>query len=199
MDPMVFAWDGASSGDQSGRSVSTAGDINGDGYDDLLVGAPYADPDGHSNAGTAYVIFGKKSAYTASRDLDSLTDTQGFAIEGIDAGDQAGFSVDGAGDVNGDGYDDIIVGAPGAASAKGESYVLFGGDFTGNSTVTSASGDDSVSFSASRTDLVSEPRDNPRTPGDDTTYSSFFQHGHLCGIVYAHGDQSGRQKRYCAC
>ena len=168
-----FRLDGASSGDQSGRSVSTAGDINGDGYDDLLVGAPYADPDGRSNAGTTYVIFGKKSGYTASKDLDSLTDKEGFAIEGIDKDDWAGFSADRAGDVNGDGYDDIIIGAPGANSKKGESYVLFGGDFTGDSTVTGASADDSVSLSAAGVVDVSESRDNPRTPGDDSTYTTF--------------------------
>ena len=74
-----------------------------------------------------------------------------------------------AGDVNNDGYDDIIIGAPGAASKKGETYVLFGGDFTGDSTVSSASADDALSVSSSG--LVSEafePRDNPLTPGDTT-------------------------------
>jgi hypothetical protein len=162
-----FRLDGASSGDQSGRSVSTAGDINGDGYDDLLVGAPYADPDGRSNAGTTYVIFGKKSGYTASKDLDSLTDKEGFAIEGIDRDDWAGFSADRAGDVNGDGYDDIIIGAPGAASKKGESYVLFGGDFTGDSTVTGSSSDDLIASSSTSSNSVFETgRDNPLTPGE---------------------------------
>ena len=107
-----------------------------------------------------------------------MTVTTGFAdgvltITGDGYAGLSGGTLSTAGDINGDGYDDIIIGAPGANSKKGESYVLFGGDFTGDSTVTSASGDDSVSLSASRTDLISEPRDNPRTSGDDTNYSAF--------------------------
>jgi hypothetical protein len=45
--------------DRSGYSVSSAGDVNGDGLDDLIVGATYADPSGKSNAGKSYVVFGK--------------------------------------------------------------------------------------------------------------------------------------------
>ena len=101
--------------------------------------------------------------------LSELDDSQGFVIEGIDKGDQAGWSVNTAGDVNGDGYDDIIIGAPYAASKKGESYVLFGGDFTGDSTVSSASADDAVStVTASAVETITEPRDNPITSGDAT-------------------------------
>ena len=86
-------------------------------------------------------------------------------IEGIDDDDRAGWSVDTAGDVNGDGYDEFIIGAPQAASKKGESYVLFGGDFTGDSTVSSASADDAVStIAASAVETVTEPRDNPILP-----------------------------------
>ena len=110
--------------DLSDGLLITIGDINGDGYDDLLVRAPYADPDGRSNAGTAYLIFGKKSDYTASKDLDSLTDKEGFAIEGIDKDDWAGVSADRTGDVNGDGYDDIISGAP-VATAKRASLMSY--------------------------------------------------------------------------
>ena len=80
-----------------------------------------------------------------------------------------GYAVNTAGDINNDGYDDIIIGAPGAASKKGETYVLFGGDFTGDSTVSSASADDALSVSSSG--LVGEafePRDNPLTTVDAT-------------------------------
>ena len=164
-----FRLDGADGGDQAGFSVSEAGDVNGDGIDDLLVGAPYADPENRSSAGEVYVVFGKKSGYKSTWDLDSLTDTEGFVIQGIDPNDYAGHAVNTAGDVNNDGYDDIIIGAPGAASKKGETYVLFGGDFTGDSTVSSASADDALLVSSSG--LVSEgfePRDNPLTPGDAT-------------------------------
>ena len=55
--------DGAAAGDYSGHSVSAAGDINGDGIDDLIVGAPGADPNGNSFAGSSYVVFGRLPAY----------------------------------------------------------------------------------------------------------------------------------------
>ena len=73
------------------------------------------------------MVFGK--ADSASIDLSALG-SGGFRIDGIDAGDRSGFSVSGAGDVNGDGLDDVIVGAFGADpdgdSYAGESYVVFG-------------------------------------------------------------------------
>ena len=74
----------------------------------MIVGAYRADPDGNSQAGESYVVFGK--ADSASVDLGALGGG-GFRIDGIDAGDRSGFSVSGAGDVNGDGLDDVIVGA----------------------------------------------------------------------------------------
>ena len=91
-------------------SVSAAGDVNGDGYDDLIVGAPSGD-DGGSYAGEAYVVFGKAGGF-GTIDLTGLAAADGFIIQGDAAADQAGFSVSSAGDVNGDGYDDLIVGAP---------------------------------------------------------------------------------------
>ena len=104
---------GADANDQSGHSVSSAGDVNGDGFDDLIVGARSADASGNAkaNAGESIVIFGHASGF-ADIDLATLTAAQGFRIFGADAGDQSGFSVSSAGDVNGDGFDDLIVGAP---------------------------------------------------------------------------------------
>jgi len=64
-------------------------------------------------------------------DLGSLDGSNGFRLDGIDASDLSGYSVSTAGDVNGDGYADILVGAPGGDSNAGETYVVFGGDFTG--------------------------------------------------------------------
>src|SRR5688572_20636275 len=83
--------------DRSGGSVASAGDINGDGYDDFIIGARFGD-NGGTSAGEAYVIFGKASGFT-NIDLSTLLTTQGFIIQGAVAGDQAGQSVASAGDV----------------------------------------------------------------------------------------------------
>ncbi|BBL74641.1 beta strand repeat-containing protein [Methylomagnum ishizawai] len=128
-----FRLDGAAADDQSGLSVSAAGDVNGDGYADLIVGADGADPHG-SKSGSSYVVFGKASGFAASLDLSTLNGTNGFRLDGAAADDQSGLSVSAAGDVNGDGYADLIVGAGGAdphGSYSGSSYILYGGNFTG--------------------------------------------------------------------
>ena len=127
-----FTVTGISQYDNSGISVSSAGDVNGDGYDDLIIGAHRADPGGTSNAGETYVVYGGASAPGTAGvlALSALDGTNGFILNGIDAGDESGRSVSSAGDVNGDGYDDLIIGArradPGGESA-GESYVVYGG------------------------------------------------------------------------
>ena len=129
-----FRLDGLASSDFSGDAVSGAGDVNGDGLDDLLVGAFAADPNGNLTSGATYVLFGRTSAFAATIDLSSLNGTTGFQIDGVAAGDQSGQAVNRAGDVNGDGFDDLIVGAPYAdpnGSESGTSYVVFGGNFTG--------------------------------------------------------------------
>ncbi|MCC5665254.1 tandem-95 repeat protein [Nostoc sp. CHAB 5784] len=125
-----FVINGTDGGDYSGYSVSNAGDINGDGFDDLIIGAPGAGPNGKSRAGESYVVFGKSSGFGASLNLSSLDGSNGFVINGIDTGDFSGWSVSNAGDINGDGFDDLIIGAPrgepNGKSRAGESYVVFG-------------------------------------------------------------------------
>ncbi|MEH1866202.1 MAG: tandem-95 repeat protein, partial [Nostoc sp.] len=116
--------------DNSGGSVSSAGDINGDGFDDLIIGASSASPNGQLFAGSSYVVFGSSNGFGASLNLSSLDGSNGFVINGIDSRDYSGSSVSSAGDINGDGFDDLIIGAFGADPNDqlfaGESYVVFG-------------------------------------------------------------------------
>ncbi len=125
-----FAIDGFRSKDDLGFAVSTAGDLNRDGFDDLIVGALNADPDGKNAAGQSYIIFGKTSGFSPRFDPRTLDGTNGFIINGLKAGDILSQSVRSAGDVNGDGIDDIVIGAPEAdpdgKDAAGQSYVIFG-------------------------------------------------------------------------
>ncbi|MEZ6052868.1 MAG: integrin alpha [Planctomycetaceae bacterium] len=125
-----FRLDGIDQGDVFGYSVSGAGDVNADGFDDLIIGARWADPSGDGQAGESYVVFGAAGGFPAAMSVSLLDGTNGFRLDGIDVLDLSGESVSGAGDVNGDGFDDLIIGASGAGPA-GESYVFFGGNFTG--------------------------------------------------------------------
>ena len=128
-----FILNGIDEYDYSGWSVSSAGDVNGDGYDDLIIGADGADPNGYDTVGETYVVYGGSSAPGTGGELDlsSLDGTNGFILNGIDASDRSGFSVSSAGDVNGDGYDDLIIGAreadPNGDDTVGETYVVYGG------------------------------------------------------------------------
>lgn len=115
-----FIINGESAFDYSGRSVSGAGDVNGDGIDDLIIGT--------NRTNRSYLLFGSTESRPGQIDLSGLDGTNGFAIDG-EPGSRAGHSVSAAGDVNGDGIDDLIIGAPGVGpngSASGRSHVVFG-------------------------------------------------------------------------
>ncbi|PUE36523.1 Ig-like domain-containing protein [Limnohabitans sp. Hippo4] len=116
--------------EQSGHSVSSAGDINGDGLADIILGAPFSPVDGGASAGRSFVVYGKSTTTNVNLS-DVLNNTGGFAIIGQGAQDLSGYSVGAAGDVNGDGLADLIVGAPGYDAAHGSvqtgrSYIIFG-------------------------------------------------------------------------
>ncbi len=142
-----FRLDGVTAFDATGWSVSNAGDVNGDGFDDVIVGADGADPNGDSS-GSSYVVFGKASGFSATLELSSLDDSNGFRLDGVTAFDNLGYSVSTAGDVNGDGFDDLIVGAPGAdvnGEASGSSYIIFGrSDFGSNVNFLGTAGNDEL-------------------------------------------------------
>ncbi|PXW89876.1 FG-GAP repeat protein [Nitrosomonas sp. Nm84] len=144
-----FRLDGETTYDGAGISVSSAGDVNGDGFDDVIIGAPYADPDGNVRAGSSYVVFGKAGGFDATVDLSSLDSSSGFRLDGAAAVDYSGSPVSGAGDINGDGFDDLIVGAPDARindRGLGAGYVIFGrsdfGGGGGSNVIAGTPGDD---------------------------------------------------------
>ncbi len=115
----LYPKNGAAAGDFLGKAVASAGDVNGDGKNDFIVGASYADPGGISNAGSAHVYSGADGSLL-------------YQKNGAAAGDGFGFAAAGAGDVNGDGMADFIIGArgtdAGGQSNAGSAYVYSGAD-----------------------------------------------------------------------
>ena len=110
---------GEAANDWLGYSVSSAGDVNGDGFDDVIIGA-YQNDDNGSNSGKAYLYFGGSS-------MDDVADV---TMQGEAAEDRFGYSVSSAGDVNNDGFDDVVIGAhrnDSNGTDSGKAYIYFGG------------------------------------------------------------------------
>ena len=108
--------DGVAASDSFGRSVANAGDVNGDGFDDIIVGAIDADDGATTDVGTATVFHGSATGISTTPDL---------TIKGASAGTRLGNFVSSAGDVNGDGFDDVCISAE-TATLIGSSYVHLG-------------------------------------------------------------------------
>jgi hypothetical protein len=119
-------WSGSFDSALMGASVASAGDVNGDGYDDVIVGALGFDaPGGLFDEGAVFVFLGGPDGI-----IGNSPDTANAAIIGNEAASEFGTSVSGAGDINGDGFDDIIVGAPlvnsSGISTSGAAYIFLG-------------------------------------------------------------------------
>ncbi len=124
--------DGEGWADKAGVDVAGAGDVDGDGLDDLLIGAT-GDDDAYADSGAAYLVLGTSRGSMSLAGADAK-------ITGVASNDGVGRAVDGAGDVNGDGYGDILLGAYGYdsfASDAGAAFVVLG-PVTGSSTVATA-------------------------------------------------------------
>ncbi|MEO0425496.1 MAG: integrin alpha [Pseudomonadota bacterium] len=123
--------DGVSEGGAAGISVSTAGDFNGDGIDDLLVGALGESTGEQSNVGAVYVVFGS-STFPSEFRLGDLDGENGFVVRGMQELDSLGENLASLGDLNGDGFDDIGLGAVfGDGPVRrdvGTVYVIYGGE-----------------------------------------------------------------------
>ncbi|PSJ16717.1 beta strand repeat-containing protein [Nitrosomonas supralitoralis] len=164
-----FRLDGGTAGGNGGSWISDAGDINDDGFDDVIVG--------NLNGNSSYVVFGKQSGFNAAMNLSDLDGSNGFRLSGVSTYDVAGWSVSGAGDVNGDGVDDVIISAPYGNSYAGASYVVFGKTSGFDATVNLSVLDGSNGFRLDgATRLVSGAGDVNGDGFDDVMVSSGLRH-----------------------
>lgn len=132
----LYSWTGSAANENFGQSVSAAGDVNGDGIMDILIGAPGAHLIGGGDPGSAFVYSGANGAFLRR-------------INGSTSGDKFGYSVSGGGDLNGDGFGDLIVGQPSYSSSQGAVHAYSGATGSLLWQKTGANTGDSLGFSVS--------------------------------------------------
>jgi hypothetical protein len=142
-----FILTGESAGDRLGGTLANAGDVNADGLDDIIMGAPTSTTFSANNGGGqilvtgggatmggtqdggAWLVYGQ-TRFAEGFDIDRMAASEGMVFAGAASGDMAGAAVSGAGDVDGDGFADFLIGAPGAShggmTAAGEAYLVLG-------------------------------------------------------------------------
>jgi len=130
-------WRGAAAGDQLGTAVARVGDFNGNGFDDIALGAPFADPPGLPDAGRVYLIHGAPPSgpYAGVDSVGTVgTSTAGAVLAGSEAGEHAGSAIAGVGELDGHGQGDgdFVVGAPQLDANQGTVYIVLGRDVDGD-------------------------------------------------------------------
>ncbi len=134
---------------------ASAGDFNGDGISDIA----FDDNGSNGGAGRAVIMFGRTDGFAANEDVEAFSDDQGLIINGDTANENFGKIGRQPGDVNGDGFSDILIGAPGATGGNGESHLVFGAGQvdelgTGAAESLNGSGNDDVIFGLGDNDTL---------------------------------------------
>ena len=178
-DPNAYDFDTFTYGPDDfnfGSSVDIAGDINGDGFDDIIIGNSAGDTQDEindDNRGQSFVIFGTANGFDATLEVAELDGNNGFAIDGITDNDYSGKTVSGAGDVNGDGLDDLIVSSNNTSSyyqnnTNGQVYVIFGNNegFGANFNLSSLDGNNGFILNGSNGEYAGTSVDSGDINGD---------------------------------